>query len=133
MAPRRFHSGALWQETRALKLRMQPLCEECLRDGGKLEIASVVHHRADVSDRPDLAVAIDNLQSLCRPCHERIHGRARCEGWVGRTAAMCGSSIAAALAMLSVLVTTWRSWSHSAPQQEQSARRQSAVDDNSGT
>jgi 5-methylcytosine-specific restriction protein A len=75
MAPRRFHSGALWQKTRLLKLRMQPLCEECLRDGGKLQIACVVHHLADVSDRPDLAVALDNLESLCRAHHEHAHGR----------------------------------------------------------
>jgi HNH endonuclease len=58
----------------SLKLRMQPLCERCQREG-KLQIATVVHHLRDVSDAPHLATAMDNLTSLCREHHEHIHRR----------------------------------------------------------
>jgi 5-methylcytosine-specific restriction enzyme A len=74
MAPRRFHSGALWQKTRALKLRLQPLCEKCLEQG-TLTIATIAHHKIDVVDAPHLATTMENLTSLCREHHEHIHCR----------------------------------------------------------
>ncbi len=59
--------GAHWQRVRQLKLRRDPLCAICAR------VAEVVHHR-DGNPRNN---ASGNLMSLCRECHERLHGRLR--------------------------------------------------------
>jgi len=59
--------GAHWQRVRYLKLRRDPLCALCAR------AAEVVHH-CDGNPRNN---ASGNLMSLCRECHERLHGRLR--------------------------------------------------------
>lgn len=59
--------GGRWQKVRATKLRRNPVCEKCN------QLAKVVHHL----DGDQLNNAIENLQSLCRDCHERAHGRKR--------------------------------------------------------
>jgi 5-methylcytosine-specific restriction protein A len=59
--------GAHWQRVRHRKLRRDPLCAICART------ADVVHHR-DGNPRNN---ASGNLMSLCRECHERLHGRLR--------------------------------------------------------
>ncbi|WP_369126193.1 HNH endonuclease [Kurthia massiliensis] len=33
----------------------------------------IVHHIKEVKDRPDLALSITNLQTVCRNCHNKIH------------------------------------------------------------
>ena len=58
---------AHWQRVRHLQLRRDPLCAICAR------AAEVVHHR-DGNPRNN---ASGNLMSLCRECHERLHGRLR--------------------------------------------------------
>ena len=35
--------------------------------------ATVVHHKRYLRDRPDLALNLDNLESLCNECHYREH------------------------------------------------------------
>ena len=62
---------AHWRKVRALKLRMNPLCERCGM------VAQVVHHIKEVDARPDLRLDLGNLESLCRRCHEIEHGRLR--------------------------------------------------------
>ena len=59
--------GAAWQRLRRRKLRRDPLCATCGR------AAEVVHHR----DEDARHHAENNLVSLCRACHERLHGRLR--------------------------------------------------------
>lgn len=59
--------GAKWQKLRECKLRESPLCDVCGR------AATVVHHR----DHNQFNDAWDNLQCLCRSCHEELHGRKR--------------------------------------------------------
>ena len=65
---------ATWQKVRLSKLRMNPLCEICEKDG-RLTPAVLAHHVIPIEERPDLRLELANLQALCRPCHERIHGR----------------------------------------------------------
>lgn len=67
----RFYNRAAWGKCRKLKLRRNPLCERCLRDEGRAIPAAHVHHVKDLADRPDLAYDLDNLESLCHPCHSR--------------------------------------------------------------
>lgn len=65
----RFHGTAVWQKARARYLRANPLCVRCERQG-VTEAATVVHHRVDVRDRPDLALSEDNFESLCKAHHD---------------------------------------------------------------
>jgi thymidylate synthase (FAD) len=46
-------------------------CRLCGRRGGKLE----VHHLLPIWARPDLAAVLDNLATLCEPCHLKVNGR----------------------------------------------------------
>jgi 5-methylcytosine-specific restriction protein A len=70
---KRSRYGRDWQAVRATKLMQSPLCEcdQCKCDG-VLTIATVVHHVIDVVKRPDLRLDLSNLQSLSKPCHDRI-------------------------------------------------------------
>ena len=72
---KRFYNSAVWRKTRALKLAQDPLCEVC-RQAKRLIPASHVHHKVELRDDRDLGLDLDNLQSLCHPCHSRHHARA---------------------------------------------------------
>jgi 5-methylcytosine-specific restriction endonuclease McrA len=58
--------GAHWQKVRIRKLRKDPLCEKHLP---RVVEADRVHH-IDGNSRNN---AMDNLMSLCIPCHEKEH------------------------------------------------------------
>lgn len=58
-----------WEKTRKLKLKRDPLCEDCVARGFVTEEAVDVHHKIKVSKRPDLKHEPSNLRSLCRRCH----------------------------------------------------------------
>ena len=58
-----------WEKIRKEKLAKNPECEKCGSDK-KL----VVHHIKPILDGGDLS-ADENLQTLCRSCHEKAHGR----------------------------------------------------------
>jgi 5-methylcytosine-specific restriction protein A len=68
----RFYSSAVWRKLRSMQLRKEPLCEECRRQG-RLTLAEIVHHRTELRADPTLALAEENLESLCSPCHTRLH------------------------------------------------------------
>lgn len=65
---KRFYDSAAWLKLRRVKLALAPLCERC-ESRGLVVVADQVHHRRERRDRPDLALDLDNLESLCRPCH----------------------------------------------------------------
>jgi 5-methylcytosine-specific restriction protein A len=69
---RLFYQSKAWKQLRKLKLSKQPLCERCMKQG-KYTLATDVHHVKPVFDYPDEKLKIENLQSLCKPCHEQIH------------------------------------------------------------
>ncbi len=75
-APRRgdiaWYQSPAWRGTRAAKLRRDPLCQRCLKEG-RVKPATMVHHVEERKARPDLALDLDNLESLCGPCHSRHH------------------------------------------------------------
>jgi len=56
-----------WDKARVLQLRMHPLCS-C----GKMAV--LVHHIKPIDEGGEL-LDQDNLESMCRDCHERLHGR----------------------------------------------------------
>ena len=71
---RRFYNSAQWQKVRELKRRHDPLCEQCKREG-KVVLADLVHHKAEVRQDWDKRLNLDCLESLCTSCHEKIHQR----------------------------------------------------------
>jgi 5-methylcytosine-specific restriction protein A len=44
-------------------------------DKGRITPAVLVDHIIPVEERPDLRLVEDNLQSLCRPCHDKKHAK----------------------------------------------------------
>lgn len=66
-----YHSRA-WIGVRDIKLCDHPYCELCLLSG-KHAPAMVVHHIKEITMHPELALDMDNMQSLCKPCHSRVH------------------------------------------------------------
>lgn len=64
---KRFYDSALWQSTRAAKLRRDPLCQCC---AGKdiIRPAEHVDHWVPLAQGGQ-PTADDNLVSLCQPCH----------------------------------------------------------------
>lgn len=57
-----------WRKTRAAYLRSHSLCEAC-KAAGRSVGATVVHHKVDRRERPDLALEPSNLEALCASCH----------------------------------------------------------------
>ena len=69
-----------WKALRIAKLRANPLCEEC-ESQGFITSACCVHHvvpietarTKDEMRRLALDCGLSGLQSLCIPCHSKIH------------------------------------------------------------
>lgn len=74
---KRFYGSRAWTELRRIKLSRDPFCERCPEreglNGWQFTPATTVHHRIERSARPDLALDLDNLESLCAACHNRHH------------------------------------------------------------
>ena len=61
-----------WRRLRDYKLDVNPLCEECERNGLTVA-ADLVHHVKPISEGGDPFPEIDGLESLCTPCHSSHH------------------------------------------------------------
>lgn len=64
--------GRAWKRIRDRYAAQHPLCEMCEAEG-KLTPMEEVHHKLPVSKGG--THARDNLMSLCRSCHTKIHHR----------------------------------------------------------
>lgn len=71
---KRIRSTKRWQDLRLLKLKRDPLCQNHLRRE-RLVPATEVDHVIPLVDRPDLAYELENLSSVCRPCHNKKTAR----------------------------------------------------------
>ena len=83
------YKSADWVKLRTQKLLNSPYCEKCLKEGkyvgGELQGMNrqgvtknmIVHHIKEIDKRPDLAYDYNNLETLCRDCHGKIHGQKR--------------------------------------------------------
>lgn len=73
-----FYKTGAWLRARALALaRDRYICQECLRlvAMGKMirpRTATMVHHIKPRKLYPELALDLNNLESLCNTCHERM-------------------------------------------------------------
>ena len=82
-----FYGTEAWKRCRAAALRRDGgLCVWCMRRGRVTVdakgrrwpvLATVVHHIQHLEDRPDLALDLDNLVSLCDSCHDEAHPEKR--------------------------------------------------------
>lgn len=68
-----FYSQSAWRSLRALKIRMNPLCEMCLKIG-IITPAQMVDHKKPIQDG-GAALDMDNTQSLCNACHATKTGK----------------------------------------------------------
>jgi 5-methylcytosine-specific restriction protein A len=72
-AARAFYQSRDWRDKlQPMKLHQSPLCEPCYREG-KIVQAVIVHHKVPISVDMSLARDLDNLESSCRACHNRVH------------------------------------------------------------
>lgn len=71
---RGFYISTAWRKLRELKLKQSPVCEECYRRGC-ISKAIIADHIQPAREYPSKRLDIDNLQSLCRACHNRKHGQ----------------------------------------------------------
>lgn len=75
---RKIYNSERWRRLRSLKFADNPLCEQCLNKD-TITPAEDIHHIVsfmstdDPSQRRFLAYDYDNLQSLCKQCHQKIH------------------------------------------------------------
>ncbi len=69
----KFYESPAWRRTRRVALkRDNHECQDCKEQGGYSK-ATDVHHIKHLKDRPDLALELSNLRSLCGACHNRQH------------------------------------------------------------
>lgn len=75
----KFYSSKAWQHTRqAYKKSVGGLCEVCF-EKGIYKAGHIVHHKVHITpdniNDPFITLNWDNLQLVCRECHEAIHTR----------------------------------------------------------
>ena len=80
---RAFYSSKAWQRCRESYMKKAGgLCERCLKKG-LYTPAEIVHHKVwlnpDNIRDPNVTMNFDNLEALCRPCHEEEHAEANTE------------------------------------------------------
>lgn len=74
-----FYHTAAWKKVRALALaRDGGMCQDCMDRfragyGYRPRRAEMVHHIIPIEERPDLALELSNLRSLCNACHGAEH------------------------------------------------------------
>lgn len=74
------YATSKWRKLRVAKLIEQPLCEICLQNG-KVTAGIDVHHIIsfvsilDPLKRKEVAYDYNNLQTLCKECHQKIHNQ----------------------------------------------------------
>lgn len=64
------YKTASWDRLRSAQLRAEPLCRYC-KEINLTVPATVVDHIVPHHGDRNLAFDPDNLQSLCKPCHDR--------------------------------------------------------------
>ena len=65
----RWYNLPVWKKVRKLQLNKFPLCALCLKIGRETP-ATVVDHIEPFKDDWDLFISADNLQSVCKSCHD---------------------------------------------------------------
>lgn len=70
-----FYKSKEWRKLRAIaKRRDHYECQLC-KGAGSYAQGEMVHHIKEVKDYPELALTLNNLQTLCNSCHNRVHDK----------------------------------------------------------
>lgn len=74
-----FYTSKAWkQNSKAYLSSVDGLCERC-RAAGRLVPAVIVHHRIHLTPElmkdPNMTMGWNNLEALCRDCHNKEHFR----------------------------------------------------------
>ena len=74
---RSFYNSQSWKNCRDSYMEsVNHLCERCLSQG-ILKPAAIVHHKIELTPdnvkNPNITLNHNNLQAVCRECHEAIH------------------------------------------------------------
>lgn len=68
-----FYKSSAWLKCREVVLiRDHYMCQPCLKRE-RITTANTVHHIKPLEDYPELALDIDNLESICPSCHNKEH------------------------------------------------------------
>lgn len=68
-----FYVSKAWRRKKKAILRRDHYqCQLCKRYG-RLTEAKIVHHKLELAEYPELALDDDNLISVCRACHNKLH------------------------------------------------------------
>ncbi|CEG23137.1 HNH endonuclease [Planococcus massiliensis] len=82
-----FYCSPKWEKLRLIALKRDNYeCQECKRQGRvtvdskkiageKKKVRMNVHHIKELEDYPELALDLDNLETLCIRCHNSTHGK----------------------------------------------------------
>ena len=82
-----FYCSPKWEKLRQVALtRDNRECQECKRqgrvtvdskkvEGEKKKVRMNVHHIKELEEHPELALDLDNLETLCLKCHNQIHNK----------------------------------------------------------
>ncbi len=76
---RRFYDSGSWKMLRQTKLSLNPLCQSCSMNGGKLMPAIQVHHLISIRTEQGWQERfnVKLLLSLCTPCHSIMESEIR--------------------------------------------------------
>lgn len=70
---RDIHKSKRWKDKRNYILKRDKyLCQECKKYGKRVD-GDVVHHIIPIEEAPELAFVDDNLITICKTCHNRLH------------------------------------------------------------
>lgn len=84
---KKFYNSTNWNELRQQALERDNYeCQECKRqglvhvdsikvEGERKSVELNVHHIKEIEDHPELALELDNLETLCIYHHNVIHGK----------------------------------------------------------
>ncbi|MBQ6152071.1 MAG: HNH endonuclease [Mogibacterium sp.] len=79
----RRHYGKQWRKIRSIYIKAHPYCQLCYETRGIMVKAEQVHHIKPLSEGG--TNDFDNLMSLCKSCHSRIHAE-RGDRWGNKNA-----------------------------------------------
>lgn len=72
----KFYHSKEWAACRTSYINEHPLCERCLKQG-LIVPAEIVHHKIHLTEEnvkdPAIAFGKDNLESVCKTCHNQEH------------------------------------------------------------
>lgn len=76
---RGFYNSKAWYDTRNAYFKYRSgLCESCLVKGLYRQ-GEIVHHKIPLTpeniNNPLISLSWDNLELVCRECHEALHGK----------------------------------------------------------